>query len=82
MENDGLVIHTIRLVEFKLRRSGVPKLILGCGGAHCVRGFAFPKGYCHQRFAYGLWRFRSTFLSPETKASYEAKILLVAVHPP
>jgi hypothetical protein len=35
-----------------------------------------------QRFAYGLWRFRSTFLSPKTKAGYGAKALLSAVHPP
>jgi hypothetical protein len=35
-----------------------------------------------QRFAYGLWRFRSGFLSTETKAGYRAKTLLVADHPP
>jgi hypothetical protein len=34
-----------------------------------------------QRFAYGLWRFRSTFLSTETKAGNGAKALLVDVHP-
>jgi len=33
-------------------------------------------------FAYGLWRFRSTFLSTETKAGYGAKTLLAAVYPP
>jgi hypothetical protein len=38
--------------------------------------------YCAQRFAYGLWRFRSTFPSPETKAGYGAKTLLAAIHPP
>jgi hypothetical protein len=37
---------------------------------------------CCQRFAYGLWRFRSTFLSTETKAGYEAKTFPAAVHPP
>jgi hypothetical protein len=35
-----------------------------------------------QRFVYGLWRFRSTFLSTENKAGYEAKTLLEAVRPP
>jgi hypothetical protein len=41
------------------------------------------KCFCYvQRFAYGLWRFRSTFLSTETKAGYGAKTLLAAVHPP
>jgi hypothetical protein len=35
-----------------------------------------------QRFAYGLWRIRSTFLSNETKAGYGEKTLLAAVHPP
>ena len=35
-----------------------------------------------QRFAYGLWRFRSTFLSTETKVGYEANALLAAVRPP
>jgi hypothetical protein len=35
-----------------------------------------------QRFAYGLWRFRCTFLSTETKAGYGAKTLLIDVHPP
>jgi len=37
---------------------------------------------CWQRFAYGLWRFQSAFLSAETEAGYEAKTLLAAVHPP
>jgi len=38
--------------------------------------------YYAQRFAYGLWRFRSTFLSTETIAGNGAKTLLAAVHPP
>ena len=27
-----------------------PLMAISKRGAHCVRGFAFPKGYCHQRF--------------------------------
>lgn len=36
---------------------------------------------CCQRFEYGLWRFRSTFLSTETKAGYGADTLLAGVRP-
>mgnify|MGYP000913918132 FL=1 len=34
-----------------------------------------------ERFAYGMWRFRRTFLSTQSKVDYEVKTFVVEVNP-
>jgi len=39
-----------------------PLMAISKRGAHCVRGFAFPKGYCHQLLDIKLIPYIPTYL--------------------
>lgn len=70
------------LVEDKIERMGNNQMKITIPKNRSMAKDSAPIVYAVQGLHMALWRFRSTFLSPETKTGYRAKPLLAAVHPP